>query len=51
MLQADKAEIKLYTLRSGETLVMEGAAGQCATHIVFAPLGSTCFRIRTILLP
>lgn len=51
VLQEGKVPIKLFEVRDGQSIVMKGAAGQVCSHIVFAPVGSVCIRLRSFVVP
>lgn len=50
-LQEDLVDVELYEVRDGQSIVMRGAAAQTCCHIVFAPVGSGCFRLRSFWVP
>jgi hypothetical protein len=43
----DNAVVEWFLLENGDTMVLEGAAGQVCAHQVFAFPGVLCVRIRT----
>jgi hypothetical protein len=51
VLQAGLPPARLFKVQDGQSIVMQGAAGQTCCHIVFGPVGSFCFRVRTFLVP
>jgi hypothetical protein len=51
MPQAGIINARLFELRDGDTIIMEGAAGQTCCHAVFGPTDACCVRIRSFLVP